>query len=391
MGDTREVCKICFRSTSHKPNPTLTPESKASVDPGGKRKKCSACHQEWAPIRVAKELGGGPTKWVRIRPRPKIPASIDFQICKNIQGKVECPKGQDCSYAHSRIELQLWNKDRDKEPRPAPHINGPYQYTLCKHMINAGACPYTQRCTFAHSEEELASWLRVQGQVTTNGVYTGAGYLLGSGNEFRCEICNLSCTSKKQLDDHMSGSKHKQQVAVRSSGGFSSYIASTPAQNVGRNLSLRRRPLLSFPIHGYKLCMHNQAGRRCVYGDYCTFAHSQPELEEWNRQLKEPHHVFKSPGGGVIKQSNYQNYPPESHGVNAVGIGGTDGMGNPGLFGGGVERKMPEVFGSHSGLDDFDDELPDVEDRDFASMLRARVTAEQKQKNEVQGFEVGRG
>lgn len=315
MGEPKEVCRICFTSSSHKPTPLLTPESKTTFDLGTKKKKCSVCRHEWAPIRVCRELDGT-AKWVRIRPRPKIPPNIDFQICKNVNTRTECPKGQDCSFAHSKAELSVWNRERQNEPRPAPHINGPYQYQLCKHMLNTGMCPYGQRCTFAHSDEELKEWLKVQagshfavqnGNISsqfyqsplpptqfnlnsTTPVSAPTSVIQGPHGvmEYRCDVCSLSCTSKKQLDDHISGARHKQQVAVKA---LNAYTNPTPVQNVGRDLSgsnlhIRKRPTLSFPINGYKMCLHIQAKKRCIYGEYCTFAHSQLELEQWNRQLQ---------------------------------------------------------------------------------------------------------
>lgn len=165
--EPREVCKICYNSTSHKPSPTLTHEPKDSSDEESGSKTCSVCHQEWAPIRVAKELGS--SRWVRIRPRPKLHIHIDFMMCKNLKNRNECPKGQDCSYAHSQAELWAWNQERQKEPRPAPHINGSYQYQLCKYISKSGNCPYGVKCTFAHNEEELQSWLKVQGPVGGGG------------------------------------------------------------------------------------------------------------------------------------------------------------------------------------------------------------------------------
>ena len=403
MTEPREVCKICFGSTSHKPNPTLTPESKATYDASSKKHKCGVCRQEWAPIRVTREVGlAGPTRWVRIRPRPKIPANIDFQVCKNVQqGKGECMKGQDCSYAHSRAELQLWNREREKEPRPAPSISGPYQYQLCKHMLGNGVCPYGQRCTFAHSDEELQSWLQVQAgvQQAENSAFQQAMGAALSTVEFRCDICNLNCTSRKQLDDHISGTKHKQQVASRA---LHDYHNPTPAQSMGRRgRNMRRRPLLSFPINGYKLCLHTQAGRRCIYGDYCTFAHSQIELEEWNRQLR----LASAPrvGGGIARfQAPAPPAPPSQPRVNLnpvpvpvpvpmatmTGAGVVAGM-PPGLPGGqpgaGSEGK-PDVL-SVSGLDDFEDELS-PECQDFAYQIRSKIATQQKQKQEIQGFEV---
>lgn len=299
MVDSREVCKICFGSTNHKPNPTLTPDSKAAYDQGQKKKKCSVCRQEWAPIRVAKELSNG--KWVRIRIRPKIPASIDYQLCKNFQSKVECPKGQECSFSHSKVELAIWNCERQTEPRPAPPINSPHQYQLCKHMLNTGSCPYGQRCTFAHTEEERKHWLRVHAAaggdlpVATNGggLFPGVGFnppqpmmLMSqiSSGEYRCDVCGLTCTSKKQLEDHFAGSRHRQ---MSTKSVHPSYMAhqQPPRLSVPGGY-VRRKPTLAFPINGYKMCLHTQAGRRCVYEEFCTFAHSQHELDEWNRQLQ---------------------------------------------------------------------------------------------------------
>ena len=326
MAEPKEVCRICFTSSSHKPIPTLTPEVKTTYDYSTNKKICSVCRLEWAPIRVCRELDGT-ARWVRVRPRPKIPPNIDFQICKNVNTRTECPKGQECSFAHSKAELSVWNRERQNEPRPAPHINGPYQYQLCKHMLNTGNCPYGQRCTFAHSDEELREWLKVQagahlhvvqnGSISAGPFYQGpvppnqfnmnapsttlapntaAGSVISMGPhgmfEYRCDVCSLSCTSKKQLDDHISGSRHKQQVAVKA---LHAYTNPTPAQSVsvrdygGSNSLIRKRPALSFPINGYKMCLHIQAKRRCIYGDYCTFAHSQAELEQWNRHLQMSH------------------------------------------------------------------------------------------------------
>ena len=392
MTEPREVCKICFGSTSHKPNPTLTSESKVTYDSSSKKKKCGVCRQEWAPIRVTKEVGSGVTKWVRIRPRPKIPANIDFQICKNMQqGKGECMKGQDCSYAHSKAELLLWNQEREKEPRPAPSINGPYQYQLCKHMLSTGTCPYGQRCTFAHSDEELQSWLQVQAGVQ---LQENAGFPQGirptpSSVEFRCDICNLNCTSRKQLDDHISGTKHKQQVAAKA---LHDYQNPTPAQSMGRRGgNLRRRPLLSFPINGYKLCLHTQAGRRCIYGEYCTFAHSQIELEEWNRQLQ----FVNARVGGGIARFQASAFPGQQAAVNLnpvpvpMAMTSTSVAGVPPVHPGGSSgpsEAKPDVM-SVSGLDDFDDELS-PECQDFAFTMRSKIATQQKQKREIQGFEV---
>ncbi len=262
MAEAKEVCKICYNSTSHKPSPTLTyePKEDSSGESNGKKKICTVCRQEWAPIRVAMELGS--SRWVRIRPRPKLQMHIDFMICKNVNNRNDCPRGHDCSFAHSRAELWAWNQERQKEPRPAPTINGSYLYQMCKYMTKSGSCPYGAKCTFAHSEEELSSWLKVQERHTNSLV------------QFK-------------------GNKYKQYAVGGSRGRSTSRDRSNPPPSnhhhkpVGARRPTRPRPSVSVPTYGYRLCLHVQNGRRCLYGDYCTFAHSQNELEEWNQQIKE--------------------------------------------------------------------------------------------------------
>ena len=271
--EPREVCKICYNSTSHKPNPTLTFEPKVSSS--DQQKTCLVCRQEWAPIRVAKELGS--SRWVRIRPRPKLQIHIDFMMCKNLNSRKECPRGQDCSYAHSKAELWTWNQERQKEPRPAPHINGSYQYQLCKYILKSGNCPYGVKCTFAHNEEELQCWLKVQGPMADSPRFNSTyGY-------YRCNVCQLKCNGKKQLEEHINISGHRQ-------GGTIPLLNRQQAPNSNfRRTSIgqtRPRPMLSFQVAGYRLCVHVQNGRRCLYGDYCTFAHSQSELDEWNQEIQ---------------------------------------------------------------------------------------------------------
>ena len=278
--DVRQVCKICYVSSSHKPNPILTPETKATFN--GNCQTCSVCRQGWASIRVAKDSGpAGCGRWVRIRPRPRISASTEFQTCKNVQGgRGDCPRGLDCSYAHYRVELALWNAERKLEPRPAPPITGSYQYQLCKHMQGAGHCPYGQRCTFAHSEEEYHQWLRSMPPTATAVPMTS----------LRCDICSLTCTSKRQLEDHLAGGKHRDRLQ----GGHDQAPGPPPSVTPQFNTSaVRKRPLLSFQIVGFKMCMHVLANRRCVYGEFCTFAHSEEELQVWNRQLSfSPHQTM---------------------------------------------------------------------------------------------------
>ena len=318
MAQSREVCKICYNSTSHKPTPTLTFEPPKSSDSDGK-KTCSVCRQEWAPIRVAKELGLGSSRWVRIRPRPKLQFYVDFMMCKNLNSRNECPRGHECSFAHSKAELWAWNQERQKEPRPAPQINGSYQYQLCKYILKQGNCPYGTKCTFAHNDEELQSWLKVQGTVgvapsktssTSSGGSSGGSSGSGGGgggwgSYYRCNVCQLKCNGKKQLEEHINSSRHRQVGGGGGGGGGNpGYSKQQQQQTGGTNIrhssrqssgQIRPRPMLSFQVAGYRLCVHVQNGRRCLYGDYCTFAHSQSELEQWNQRRRTPSSRVQTP------------------------------------------------------------------------------------------------
>ena len=291
------MCKICYNSTSHKPTPTLTYQPKEHPADSLAPLECAVCRQEWAPIRVAKELGSN--RWVRIRPRPKLQMYIDFMLCKNLKGRAECPRGQDCSFAHSQAELWAWNQERQKEPRPAPQINGSYQYQLCKYISKSGNCPYGNKCTFAHTEEELQAWLKVQGGVGGSASSSNVGSWsrsssgsYGSGVTFKCNVCQQRYPSKKVLEEHINNSRHRQQYQWSSSnvGGVRQPTGTTSNRFTAGTSSAsgqsRPRPTLSFQISGFRLCVHVQNGRRCLYGDYCTFAHSQAELDDWNQVSK---------------------------------------------------------------------------------------------------------
>lgn len=267
------MCRVCYRSSSHKVHPTLTPEFKTTRSVS-KERKCNVCRQGWVPIKIVRDSPHG--RWMEVRVRPKIPSNIDYQLCKSCLSKIECLKGLECSFAHSKTELAVWNSERQLEPRPAPPISGPYQYQLCKHKMNTGSCPYGQRCTFAHTEEELRQWLRVQAREVSAATYVPQEIV--RVNELECSVCGLTCTSAKQLEDHFAGSRHHKQTMNKPPGQYTVPFRA-PLSN------FRRRPTLAFPINGYKMCLHVNAGRRCVYGDFCTFAHTPQELEAWNQQL----------------------------------------------------------------------------------------------------------
>ena len=104
---------------------------------------------------------------------------------------------------------------------------------LCR-FIKSGAklCPKGQSCGFAHNRAEIAMYSTSRAVPVTN------------------------CDSLSQ------------QSASR--------VAVMP----------RKPPDLSFQVKEYRLCKYTQANRRCLLDEYCTFAHSIGELNEWNQILK---------------------------------------------------------------------------------------------------------
>ena len=63
---------------------------------------CQVCSQLWSPVQLIKSNG----KWVYIRPRPaNVPG--EFKMCDK---KGKCMRGASCTFAHSREELESWNK-----------------------------------------------------------------------------------------------------------------------------------------------------------------------------------------------------------------------------------------------------------------------------------------
>ena len=58
------------------------------------------------------------------------------------------------------------------------------------------------------------------------------------------------------------------------------------SQKTSLQSHIRAKPMLPFQVSDYRLCMHITNGRRCVYGDACTFAHTKEELECWNEELR---------------------------------------------------------------------------------------------------------
>lgn len=258
---TLEVCKICFNASSQKANPTLTQENK--MIESNNKKWCPSCKQGWTSLTVAQDVDTN--RWASIRPRPlKINPSIDYLMCNSVLKRQSCNKGQQmCTFAHSKVELIMWNLDRWREPRLTPIAS---QFQLCKYVMSTGGCHFGQRCTFAHSEEELDYWVKRNGDRS----FDPRGMAV---SKFYCSVCDVQCISQRQLEDHLVGQKHRLLAPPRDPHSNHMVIP----------LGVRPRPP-RLPVNGFRICLNILNHRRCYYGDTCTFAHSEAELEVWNEE-----------------------------------------------------------------------------------------------------------
>ena len=302
--ETLEVCKICFNKSSHNSSPTLTPQSMSVVDAVFKW-KCLVCKQPWISQKIAKD--SRTQKWVAIRTRPKINPKIDYQLCVSVQNNKTCQKGQTvCTYAHSKVELKEWNKERLQEIRPVPVLSGSGPFQLCKHVQNTGTCIYGQQCNFAHSEKELEKW-------------------------------------------NSSGAHSEKELEKWNSSG-----------------TIRQRPP-KIPVNGFKLCRNVITGRRCCYGSKCTFAHSNDELQQWNKELAYMLYLSQRRIWGNSPPRVSQHLGPQSGDLDEF-----------------VTEPLWERFDGMDG--DWEEGIK--EQMDFAQQMRMRVKYAHQEEKDLPGLEV---
>ena len=321
--EEKKVCKICYTVSSHKSKQVLTSITKSITDTRGSR-TCTICKQPWIEITVFRERGQ--QEWVYVKPRPKISLVSEYQLCTSVEKKLRCAKASKCTFAHSKLELAIWNKERQRDVRSAQQTS---RLQLCKH-ISRGPCPLSNRCMFAHSYEELEKWkteMSSSSSSTSNNSAQPAP-VSHSSEHFYCDVCDTVCTSKKQLEEHKKGSRHLQAT-------YSSYHAEPvhthvrhyPSPIIPRHqaaaaklqhqiqssklndnnvpVTIRERPKLPFHVLEYRMCRHLQMGRPCLHGDLCTFAHSNEELLAWSKDVtftnrfERANNIYHPPDGSI--------------------------------------------------------------------------------------------
>ena len=104
----REVCRVCFKSTSHKKAPILTVRSErtCAVEKKSSKVMCLQCKAEFIGIDVVKQG----EKWVHVRPLPGPVRGKSIRMCAYYVNRGTCRDGEKCRYAHSPAELSLWSQ-----------------------------------------------------------------------------------------------------------------------------------------------------------------------------------------------------------------------------------------------------------------------------------------
>lgn len=195
--------------------------------------------------------------WKEHEPQPiLIPESK--AVYDRRSGAKTCPI---CSQEWSSILVvkgSKWVRIRER-PRIPPEVD----YKMCR---NLPRCQKGQRCSHAHSQAELLFWVK--------------------------ERAELEPRSPPQLPPPPNnGPRHYHLCTNVGENGCSvkcKFPHSEQEKRAWEKLQIRAPPLvnISVALDGYKLCWHIASGKRCLYGEYCTFAHSHQELDEWNQQLQ---------------------------------------------------------------------------------------------------------
>ena len=181
--------------------------------------------------------------------------SIPF-LTPESKSRVDAGKKKKCSQCHQEwISITVC-----REPGTGKWVhvrsNFPKNVVMCRFIRRSGTkiCPIGQSCSFAHNKAEVA---RLPSLPSSTGTFP---------NSTKTPVRSMTLSSQTSV-------------------------------------TIRKRPVLSCQIVEYKLCKYVEAGRRCVHGDFCTFAHGQNELNEWNKDLNNCDSDYNSIAKGELKFS----------------------------------------------------------------------------------------
>ncbi|XP_051986103.1 helicase with zinc finger domain 2-like [Xyrauchen texanus] len=173
-----------------------------------------------------------------------------------------------CAYGHSWQPLLAYcEKDKNSrdiynEIRPLPSQQSNTVY--CRYVANGEPCKRGDRqCSFAHNKVEMAVW-RAESSEGLNRLDLLKSKSQDRRQQFYCKLCDRKFTTNEDFMNHCFTLGHRRLIFEDSS--FPWKYRDPPPTN--KDLKLCARYLT------------------CEYGDSCIEAHSQEELQEWQKRHK---------------------------------------------------------------------------------------------------------
>ncbi|XP_075757045.1 3'-5' exoribonuclease HELZ2 [Pelodiscus sinensis] len=163
--------------------------------------------------------------------------------------------------------------------RPWPRAMS--QLSYCMFVSRGKPCKHgAQRCLYAHSEVEMAVWQAEQKHGLARSDLPPAPPAGGEGPapppppqvHFYCRVCLVTCSSQESFENHCSLVEHARMVSADAT-----------------NQWVHRAP--PYGLATFALCSR---GDICTLGDGCTQAHSVEELQEWIQRAKAAERSRKS-------------------------------------------------------------------------------------------------
>ncbi|NXR16088.1 HELZ2 Helicase, partial [Semnornis frantzii] len=209
-GQFLEVCKHCFFGCPQR----------ISGEGGG---RLCQFHSRWDPLLVQAVSDGRRKKqYTAVRPCPEFRST--FSYCRFVSRGLPCKHGpQRCNYAHSDLEMAVWQAERE-------------QGLLRSDLL----LPPAESCG-------------------TNGEL-----LPPAQAHFYCRLCLVTFSSQESFESHCSSVEHRQMLSDDTSVQW-----------------VHRTPPLGLTT--FSLCSKMEV---CEMGKSCTKAHSAEELQEWIQRVK---------------------------------------------------------------------------------------------------------
>ena len=132
--------------------------------------------------------------------RPPRRRGPPYYLCGDMKYKGECPRGNECTFAHSLEEKKRWVMDFGRVEskamydedvcRPMPDVNSFNfdHFTMCFNFDCEQGCSYGLNCNFAHTDRELDDWNQELAALQTEremAAHSTLGDHVGDGNDGR--------------------------------------------------------------------------------------------------------------------------------------------------------------------------------------------------------------